>query len=548
MSGYNDDARGSVGGLSLRARIHIGFALVTLAFLAVVAVVARAGGGITMTHVALVCAAVAAAAFVSAALVRRVARPVSALSSHVELLRSNYVADLHDAIERMARGDLRATPTLEVPELRIGSADELGALARSINGIADQTMETMISFVATRAIVQRLVDETRRVVVAAEAGLLAERGDAASFAGVYRDLVDGLNATLDAVVGPIAEASSVLARVAERDLSVRVSGGYRGDFSRLESSINAAIGNLESTLGQVVAASERVADASGRIGSGSRALAVGASDQASTLEEVSSSMQELSSMVSSTADHAAEMRQLMGEVRVEMGASMASMEELRTAVLEIEASAAATARIVRSIDEIAFQTNLLALNAAVEAARAGEAGRGFAVVAEEVRALAIRAADAARQTGALIDGSVRSAEQGVRLNEEVYAGFRRVGELAERHVGLADSVAAATQQQADGIRQVTAATEQMSDVTQQVASNSEEAASAAEELARQATTMRRMVGSFRLGDRETDDFPAPGQSNGVEGRSSVRRRHHDHPPHGRDDGRHSQDHPLPLVR
>ncbi|HEX6630885.1 MAG TPA: methyl-accepting chemotaxis protein [Gemmatimonadaceae bacterium] len=482
--------------MSLRARIHAGFALVTALLLAV-AGVALAGAS-TRTVVLLAAAAVAATAGLSMLVVRHVARPVTALARHVELLSANYVADLHDAIERMARGDLRATPTRAVPELRIDSGDELGELARSITGIAGQTMATMLAFVETRATVQRLVDETRRVAAAAEAGALAERGHAASFAGVYRDLVDGLNATLDAVVGPITEASTVLARVAERDLTARMRGAYRGEFARLERSINVAVENLATTLGEVVAVSERVAGAAGQIGGGSRTLAQGAADQAGTLQEVSSSLQELSAMVGSTADHSAEMRRLMGDVRAEMGASMTSMEGLRAAVQEIETSAGATARIVRSIDEIAFQTNLLALNAAVEAARAGEAGRGFAVVADEVRALAIRAADAARQTATLIEGSVRSAEQGVRLNEEVYAGFTRVGELAERHVALADGIAAATQQQADGIRQVTTATEQMSGVTQQVAANSEEAAAAAEELTRQAATMRRMVGRFVL--------------------------------------------------
>ena len=483
-------------GPGLAIRIHAGFALVTLLLLGVAA--AASAGSAPRTVAVLAAVAALAAAVVSAALVRHVARPIIQLAKHVELVRANYVADLHDAIERMAHGDLQSTPTRDVPELRLVSGDELGLLAHRIVGIGDQTMATMLAFVQTRSTVQRLVHETQRVVAAAEAGRLAERGDASAFAGVYRELVDGLNGTLDAVVGPIGEAAAVLARVAQRDLTARVSTGYRGDFAQLERSINTAVENLARTLGEVVAASEQVAGAAGQIGSGSRSLAEGAGDQASTLQEVSSSMQELSAMVSSTAEHAGEMRRLMGEVRAELAASIANMGELTTAVREIETSAGATAKIVRSIDEIAFQTNLLALNAAVEAARAGDAGRGFAVVADEVRALALRAAEAARQTATLIESSVRSAAEGVRLNEAVSAGVVRVGELADRHVALGDGIAEATQQQASGIRQVTAATEQMNGVTQQVVTSSEEAAAAADALSQAAAGMQRMVARFRL--------------------------------------------------
>jgi methyl-accepting chemotaxis protein len=515
MSGDDDiGQREGARGLSLRARIHVAFALVTLLFLGVVGVVARADQALTASPGVLVALAVAllGAVVTSVLTARRVTRPLDAIASHVMLLRANYVADLHDAIERMARGDLRATPTRDVPELRATSRDELGVLAHSMNAVTAQTLDTMRAFVATRATVQRLVDETRRVVAAAEAGRLQERGEASRFDGVYRDLVDGLNATLDAVAGPIGEASAVLASVAERDLTARMRGDYRGDFATIKQSLNTAVENLGGTLGEVALASERVAGAASRIDDGSRTLAQGASEQASTLEEVSSSMQELSSMVGSTAEHAAEMKVLMAGVGREIAESLANMGRLTTAMHEIKGSADATGKIVRSIDEIAFQTNLLALNAAVEAARAGDAGRGFAVVAEEVRALAIRSAEAARQTAALIEGAVQSAEQGVRLNEEVHAGFSRVGELAQRHVALADGIAAATHQQADGIRQVTVATEQMNGVTQAVATNSDEAVRAAAELAREATAMQRMVERFRLAQAAAAARRPPGSA------------------------------------
>jgi methyl-accepting chemotaxis protein len=165
---------------------------------------------------------------------------------------------------------------------------------------------------------------------------------------------------------------------------------------------------------------------------------------------------------------------------------------------KIKASSDATARIVRTIDEIAFQTNLLALNAAVEAARAGDAGKGFAVVAEEVRSLAQRSAEAARNTSSLIEESVKNAVSGVELNADV---LKQLGEIAGQvnRVGeVMGEIAAASEQQSDGVSQINGAVEQMNGVTQGVASNSEQSAASAEELSGQAEHMRELVGSFRL--------------------------------------------------
>ena len=176
----------------------------------------------------------------------------------------------------------------------------------------------------------------------------------------------------------------------------------------------------------------------------------------------------------------------------------ASMGRLSTAIDNIKSSSDQTARIVKTIDEIAFQTNLLALNAAVEAARAGDAGRGFAVVAEEVRSLAIRSAEAARVTAALIEGSVTNAQDGVVYNAEVLAKLGEIDAEVHRVVAIVAEIAASGEQQRDGVQQISSAVEQLNNVTQQVAANAEESASASEELAGQAVMLAEMVGTFRL--------------------------------------------------
>lgn len=354
------------------------------------------------------------------------------------------------------------------------------------------------SFVTLRQTVQLLVDETGTLVTAARVGNLQQRSDAQQFHGSYRELVQGINDLLDAVVTPINEASDVMSRVADRDLTARVTGQYRGDFDRIKQSINVAAETLDDALSQVYGASEQVSAAGTQIASGSQALAQGSSEQAASLEEVSSSLQEMSSSSKETATNARLARDMAVGTRDRVIEGRASMDKLSAAMEQIKRSSDETAKIVKTIDELAFQTNLLALNAAVEAARAGDAGRGFAVVAEEVRSLAIRSAEAAKTTAALIEGSVSHAAQGVLSNADVMAKLAEIDNEVRRVTEVVASIATAGEQQADSVEQINAAVGQLNAVTQQVAANAEESASASEELAGQSITMSNLVGTFQL--------------------------------------------------
>jgi methyl-accepting chemotaxis protein len=346
--------------------------------------------------------------------------------------------------------------------------------------------------------ISALVSDASSLAMAAMDGRLATRADATKHQGDFRAIVDGVNQTLDAVITPVNEAAATLERVANRDLTARMTGTYKGDLAKFQESTNTAVDNLDQALQQVATGVDQVASAAAQIGQGSQALAQGASEQASSLEEIGSSLQEMASMTRQNAANSKEARGMAEQTRGGSNKGLESMTRLSDAMEKIKASADATAKIVKTIDEIAFQTNLLALNAAVEAARAGDAGKGFAVVAEEVRNLAMRSAEAAKNTANLIEESVQNAETGVELNQEVLGQLKEIAGQTTKVGEVMGEIAVGSEQQSTGIDQITGAVEQMNQLTQQNAANSEESASAAEELSSQSEELRTMVAAFKL--------------------------------------------------
>ncbi|MFH1985320.1 MAG: methyl-accepting chemotaxis protein [Pseudomonadota bacterium] len=250
---------------------------------------------------------------------------------------------------------------------------------------------------------------------------------------------------------------------------------------------------LKAVADGLSAASDQVATGSHQVSAASQSLAQGSSEQAASIEETSSSLEEMAAMTRQNADHARSADQLMNEALRVVEKANASMGNLTKAMSEISAASEETQKIVKTIDEIAFQTNLLALNAAVEAARAGEAGAGFAVVADEVRNLAMRAAEAAKNTAGLIESTVGRIREGSELAGDANKAFVEVRQSAEKVGGLVAEIAAASQEQAQGIDQINLAVTEMDKVVQSNAASAEESASASEEMSAQAGEMRHYV-------------------------------------------------------
>ncbi len=370
------------------------------------------------------------------------------------------------------------------------------------------------ALIAVRTSLERLVKTVHALIDAAQQGHLATRSSADGLDGVFEKLVNGMNEVLSAANAPIQEAKEVLSRAQNRDLTARMQGHYAGDFNTIKDATNNALERLELAMSEVSNASDQVSVAASEITQASSQMARSASSQAASIEEVLSTLEEITSMSKQNASNAQESRSHAEGAAAIASQGTASMQRLSSAVESIKSAADETTKIVKTIDEIAFQTNLLALNAAVEAARAGDAGRGFAVVAEEVRSLAMRSAEAAKNTTQVIERSLRKAEEGVSINKKASVAFEAIGKQVHKVVDVIAEIAESSKQQYDNVSRVSKGVDAVSRETQQNAARTEETASAAEELAGQAETMRTLTSQFHLTGgsapaKNTSRFNAP---------------------------------------
>ncbi len=347
-------------------------------------------------------------------------------------------------------------------------------------------------------IMDSLLKETGTLIRAATDGQLKARGEEKKFKNSWREMVGGINKLMDAIINPINEAMTVMHELANKNMTARVRGTYRGDLNTFTQNINNAGNNLEDALSQVDRAVQQISSASGEIANGSQSLASGSSEQASSLEEIASSLEQMNSLTLNNAENSRQGMTLSEESLKHVESGNTAMTRMTSAMAAITQSAHETSNIIKTINDIAFQTNLLALNAAVEAAHAGEAGKGFAVVAEEVKNLALRSAEAAKNTDELIETSLKNSQDGSKIVDEVTQSFGNIQTSFSKVNNIVKEISVSSDEQAKGIRQVSLAVGELNKVTQGNAANAEESASAAEELNSQASELRSMVNEFKL--------------------------------------------------
>jgi methyl-accepting chemotaxis protein len=399
--------------------------------------------------------------------------------------------------------------------------------------------------------VNTLIADAAMLADAAKKGQLSTRADASRHQGDFRKVVEGVNSTLDDVIGPLNVAADCVDRISKGDIPDKITDNYNGDFNTIKNNLNQCIdavnrlvedanmlaeaasegrintradatqhqgdfrkvvegvnATLETIVEPIIAvkiAVETINTAAGEISSGNSDLSNRTEQQASTLEETAASMEELASTVKQNADNAKQANQLAltaSTVAVKGGEVVA---DVVSTMSDINASAKKIEDIISVIDGIAFQTNILALNAAVEAARAGEQGRGFAVVAGEVRNLAQRSASAAKEIKELINDSVTKTTEGTKQVENAGKTMEEVVASVKRVADIISEIAAASVEQSQGIDQVNNAVTSMDEATQQNAALVEQAAAAALSLVDQANALSHVIGVFKLEGNATQN-------------------------------------------
>ncbi|MBB3109815.1 methyl-accepting chemotaxis protein [Paenibacillus phyllosphaerae] len=409
------------------------------------------------------------------------------------------------AIERMesdskALFDKVSNELLNIVTYNQSHADEASKLGDDVYAntrtilIVVIVLAVIITLVVSMLIINSIIRPLRTLTEAADR--LAVGDVSANVKATSQDEIGMLMEAFAAMITNIREQAQTAERIAAGDLTVNVH--VRSEQDLLGRKLQELVRNMNDVMAGISSSAEQVASGSSQVSASSIALSQGATEQASAVEELSASLEEISSQTNLNAQNAGNANELAETLKANAVNGNQQMQNMLSAMEQINDASASISKIIKVIDEIAFQTNILALNAAVEAARAGQHGKGFAVVAEEVRNLAARSAGAAKETTDMIEGSIKKAESGTKIARDTAEELSQLVSGIEKVAQLVGNIAIASNEQASGIAQINQGIMQVSQVIQTNSATSEESAAASEELSSQAGMLKEMVSRFTL--------------------------------------------------
>ncbi len=424
-------------------------------------------------------------------LIESFVKPINVMSACIDRISNG---EIPEEITEEYKGDfsrIKNSVNLMIANLRktVGVAERIaqGDLSFEVEALSEKDMlgKSLTQMVRTLKIIVKSINSLTDAVLE---GKLDVRGEAEKFQGEYARIIQGVNDTLDAVVGPLNMTAKYVDRISKGWLPEKITQEYKGDFNEIRNNINAMIENLTRFAIDVQRTAGQVAGGSEEVSTGAEQVSGGTSQQAASIEQISASMEEMSSMVSQNADNARQTAAIAGDTALHTQEGRRAVEETVKAMKSISEK-------ILVVEDIARQTNMLALNAAIEAARAGEHGKGFAVVAAEVRKLAEKSQKSAKAINTLSVTNLEISENAGKIMEQMFAGIQKTADLVQE-------ISASSGEQAGGIVQVNKAIQQLDQIIQHNAASAEEMASASRDLASQAEYLLRAASFFKISEKQ----------------------------------------------